>query len=83
MTRVITIEEDCVSSLLKSNSDLAIPGADKENATVVMNRHDYDANIFHLVSDSSSYKLLKKIVRCQSSRTSTIPMSSAVWFYTF
>lgn len=45
---------------LRKNKDIVILKADKGNATVVMNRTDYDQKMQNMLQDANTYRLLPK-----------------------
>jgi hypothetical protein len=53
-----TQDEKTALRNLKESSDIVILKADKGNATVVLDRTDYDKKVFDILSDSSSYQKL-------------------------
>ena len=56
---------------LKCDSSIVILPADKGNITVIMDRKDYDVNIYNLLSEGITYRKIKKNPTTQTEKKIT------------
>ena len=69
----ITKEEKTAIRTLRQNNNIIILPADKGNATVVMDKHDYNQRMTSLLSDGSYLKIKKGPHRFHGKKTGTTP----------
>ena len=75
----LSAEERKVLKELRSDSNIKIIKADKENCTVVMNTKDYDDKLLALLNDCEVYRVLSK--RNKSIASVEKQVNNLAWFF--